>query len=271
MASGRDYSWRERSGGTWEILGRPEAIPSPASMCLLGRASICCWNPGARLVYGSSDLNGAAKKLRHLRSWSGMVRLRCLPTSVTGAICRAIVLVIRRSTLKVPARIRWPPTAGLHFTDQVFSRLAARGITWVDLTLHVGLGTFRPLRVDRLGDHVLHAEWAQLSAQAITTLEARRQAGGRIVVVGTTAVRTLETAAADGTLRPFSGETQLFIKPGHTFRALDALITNFHLPRSSLLVLISTWAGLDLTRAAYAEAIRCRYRFFSYGDAMLIV
>ena len=163
------------------------------------------------------------------------------------------------------------PTAGLHFTDQVFARLAARGITWVDLTLHIGLGTFRPIEAERLEDHVMHAEWAELSSQAVATLEARRREGGRIVAVGTTSARTLETAAAGETLQPFSGETQLFIRPGHVFRGLDALITNFHLPRSSLLVLVSALAGLDLIRAAYAEAIRSRYRFFSYGDAMLIL
>ena len=163
------------------------------------------------------------------------------------------------------------PTAGLHFTDQVFTRLDASGIAWVDLTLHVGLGTFRPIEVQRLEDHVMHAEWAELSSLAVDTLQARRRQGGRIVAIGTTSARTLETAAASGTLQPFSGETQLFIRPGHVFHALDALITNFHLPRSSLLVLVSALAGLDLIRAAYAEAIRNHYRFFSYGDAMLIL
>jgi len=163
------------------------------------------------------------------------------------------------------------PTAGLHFTDEVFNRLNARGITWVDLTLHVGLGTFRPMEAQRLEDHVMHAEWAELSAQVVDILKARRRQGGRIVAVGTTSARTLETAAAGGTLQPFSGETQLFIRPGHIFHGVDSLVTNFHLPRSSLLVLVSALAGLDLIRAAYADAIRHRYRFFSYGDAMLIL
>ncbi len=163
------------------------------------------------------------------------------------------------------------PTAGLHFTDQVFTRLAERGITWVDLTLHVGVGTFRPIEAERLEDHVMHAEWAELPPLAATALDARRREGGRIVAVGTTAARTLETAAIGGDLQPFLGNTQLFIQPGHAFHGVDALITNFHLPRSSLLVLVSAFMGLDLTRAAYAEAIHCRYRFFSYGDAMLIL
>ncbi len=117
----------------------------------------------------------------------------------------------------------------------------------------------------------MHAEWAELSAGAVAVLQDRRGQGGRIVAVGTTSARTLETAATSGALRPFAGETRLFIRPGHVFRGLDALVTNFHLPRSSLLVLVAALAGADLIRAAYDEAIRCRYRFFSYGDAMMIV
>jgi S-adenosylmethionine:tRNA ribosyltransferase-isomerase len=163
------------------------------------------------------------------------------------------------------------PTAGLHFTDQLFARLAQRNISWVDLTLHVGVGTFRPIEAECIENHVMHAEWAELASPAATTLKARRDQGGRIVAVGTTAARTLETAAAGGALQPFSGDTRLFIQPGHIFRGFDALITNFHLPRSSLLVLVSAFAGFELIRAAYAEAIRSRYRFYSYGDAMLIL
>ena len=149
--------------------------------------------------------------------------------------------------------------------------LAERRISWVDLTLHVGLGTFRPIECERLEDHIMHAEVAELPPQTVAAILSQRERGGRVVAVGTTSARTLETAAAGGILQPFAGETRLFIKPGHEFRGFDALITNFHLPRSSLLVLVSAFAGLDLVRAAYAEAIRCRYRFFSYGDAMLIL
>jgi S-adenosylmethionine:tRNA ribosyltransferase-isomerase len=163
------------------------------------------------------------------------------------------------------------PTAGLHFTDQIFAQLAMRGIAWVDLTLHVGVGTFRPIVTERVEDHVMHTEWAELSTQAVAVLQSRRQQGGRILAIGTTSARTLEVAAAGETLQPFSGETRLFIQPGYAFRGLDALITNLHLPRSSLLVLVSAFAGHELIRAAYTEAIRCGYRFFSYGDAMLIL
>jgi S-adenosylmethionine:tRNA ribosyltransferase-isomerase len=163
------------------------------------------------------------------------------------------------------------PTAGLHFSEDVFAGLAARGIAWADLTLHVGIGTFRPIEAESIEDHVMHPEWAELSAQAAEALNARRALGGRVVAVGTTSARTLETAAAPGRIEPFTGPTSLFIRPGHVFHGLDALITNFHLPRSSLLVLVSALAGVELIPAAYAEAVRRRYRFFSYGDAMLIL
>lgn len=164
------------------------------------------------------------------------------------------------------------PTAGLHFTDEVFANLARKGITWADLTLHIGAGTFRPIEVSDLANHTMHAEWAELSAEAAAALETRRREGGRIVAVGTTAARTLETASIMGQgLQAFSGYTRLFIQPGHVFCGLDALITNFHLPRSSLLVLVSAFAGLELVRAVYQEAIHRQYRFYSYGDAMLIV
>lgn len=163
------------------------------------------------------------------------------------------------------------PTAGLHFTDAVFRRLAERGIGCVDATLHVGLGTFRPIEVERIDEHQLHAEWAELGVPAATLLNAHKTQGGRIVAVGTTSARILETSAVSGTIQPFSGETALYLRPGHVFRGLDALVTNFHLPRSSLLVLVAALTGVELMRAAYAEAIRERYRFYSYGDAMLIL
>jgi S-adenosylmethionine:tRNA ribosyltransferase-isomerase len=164
------------------------------------------------------------------------------------------------------------PTAGLHFTESVLEGLETRGVACVDLTLHVGIGTFRPIEAERIEDHILHEEWAELSAKAAATLQERKARGGRIVAVGTTSARTLETAAAtSGIIEPFSGPTSMYLKPGHIFRGIDALITNFHLPRSSLLVLVSALAGVEPIRAAYAEAIREGYRFYSYGDAMLIL
>ena len=164
------------------------------------------------------------------------------------------------------------PTAGLHFTRELLDRVRARGLATALVTLHVGLGTFRPIRSDTLAEHVMHREMARVSPLAVDTIAARRAAGGRLVAVGTTSVRALESAAAPtGQLQPWEGQTELFIRPGHTFRAVDALLTNFHLPRTTLLVLVSTFGGLELMRRAYAEAIRERYRFYSYGDAMLIV
>jgi S-adenosylmethionine:tRNA ribosyltransferase-isomerase len=164
------------------------------------------------------------------------------------------------------------PTAGLHFTPRLIDRLRERAIESVDLTLHVGLGTFRPIEAERIEEHTLHAEWAEVPDSAAAALNTARRRGGRIVAVGTTSVRTLETAADEaGVVHPFAGETALYLRPGHHFRAIDAMVTNFHLPRSSLLVLVSAFAGIEPIRAAYAEAIREGYRFYSYGDAMLIV
>ena len=163
------------------------------------------------------------------------------------------------------------PTAGLHLTDELLTRCRTAGIGWERVTLHVGIGTFRPIKTERLDEHVMHHEWCAIDKETAARLRAVREAGRRVVAVGTTSVRTLETAAAEGSIQAFEGETDLFLRPGSQFHAVDVLLTNFHLPRSSLLVLVSAFAGRDLIRDAYAEAIRERYRFFSYGDAMLIL
>jgi len=163
------------------------------------------------------------------------------------------------------------PTAGLHFTPALLDALAERGIGWTTLTLHVGPGTFLPVKTADPRDHPMHAEWGVLSAEAAARIAAARHAGGRIVAVGTTSLRLLETAAAEtGEVRPFAGETRLFIMPGYRFRAIDMLLTNFHLPRSTLLMLVAALAGLEQIKAAYAHAVGAGYRFFSYGDACLI-
>ena len=163
------------------------------------------------------------------------------------------------------------PTAGLHFTDELFARLASKEIDSVEVTLHVGLGTFRPIETERIEDHALHAEWGELSAETACVLNLKRTNNQRIVAIGTTSARTLETSARSGRFEAFSGDTALYLQPGHCFRGVNALLTNFHLPRSSLLVLVSALAGVDFVRDAYAEAIREKYRFYSYGDAMLIL
>jgi S-adenosylmethionine:tRNA ribosyltransferase-isomerase len=163
------------------------------------------------------------------------------------------------------------PTAGLHFTPDLLTELARRGIEQQRVTLHVGLGTFRPITAQRLDEHVMHSEWCSLGEDAAERLRSWQEQGRRIIAVGTTVVRTLETAVQGGAICPFSGETTLFIRPPHAFRAVGGLLTNFHLPRSTLLILVRTFGGDALIRRAYDVAIRERYRFFSYGDAMLIV
>ncbi len=162
------------------------------------------------------------------------------------------------------------PTAGLHFSEGLLQQLQERGVTVARVTLHIGLGTFRPISVSSLDDHEMHAEWGEAPAAAVEQIQQTRKSGGRVVAVGTTVVRVLESASSEGTLKPWRGETRLFIRPGYEFRAVDALMTNFHLPRSTLLVLVRTFGGDATMRAAYQEAIDERYRFYSYGDAMLI-
>ena len=163
------------------------------------------------------------------------------------------------------------PTAGLHLTESLLAKVQERGIKIARVTLHVGLGTFRPIAASTLSGHVMHSEWCEIGDEAVQAIQAAREKGGRVVAVGTTSVRTLETVMADGELRPWRGMTSIFIRPPYRFRCVDALLTNFHLPRSTLFVLVAAMAGLDHIQAAYAEAIRERYRFYSYGDAMLIL
>ena len=163
------------------------------------------------------------------------------------------------------------PTAGLHFSQALLAKLEQAGVKICRLVLHVGMDTFRPIAVDSLAEHAMHSERGEIDSTAVDMIRAARAAGGRIVAVGTTSVRVLETAAATGELHPWSGATTLFIRPPYQFRVVDALMTNFHLPRTTLLVLVRTFGGDALVMRAYEEAIRERYRFYSYGDAMLIV
>jgi S-adenosylmethionine:tRNA ribosyltransferase-isomerase len=163
------------------------------------------------------------------------------------------------------------PTAGLHFTPELFARLAEAGVETVFVTLHVGAGTFLPVKTETLAEHRMHAEWGEVDAATAGKLNAARAAGGRIVCVGTTSLRLLESATGeDGVVRPFLDETAIFITPGYRFRAADGLMTNFHLPKSTLFMLVSAFAGLEAMRAAYAHAIATGYRFYSYGDASLL-
>ncbi len=164
------------------------------------------------------------------------------------------------------------PTAGLHFTPELLEEIRQMGVSVAEVTLHVGLGTFRPVKVENVLDHHMHSEFYQISEEAAEVINRTRAAGGRVICVGTTSCRTIESAAEeDGTLHPGSGWTDIFIYPGYRFKVLDGLITNFHLPESTLLMLVSALAGRERVLAAYEEAVRERYRFFSFGDAMLVV
>ena len=164
------------------------------------------------------------------------------------------------------------PTAGLHFTDELLEKIKAKGVGYGEVTLHVGLGTFRPVKVDRIADHQMHGEYFHISSEVAEQINRRRAAGGRIIAVGTTSCRVLESASTDdGIVHPMNAETAIFIYPGYKFKAIDALITNFHLPESTLIMLISALAGREKVMNAYDIAVRERYRFFSFGDAMLIV
>lgn len=162
------------------------------------------------------------------------------------------------------------PTAGLHFTPELLDEIRAKGVRIAEVTLHVGLGTFRPVKAEHVQDHHMHSEYYEVTEEAAALINEAKQAGHRVIAVGTTSCRTLESAAEDGTLTAKSGWTDIFIYPGYTFQVIDALITNFHLPESTLVMLVSALAGRDHIMDAYAEAVKERYRFFSFGDAMLI-
>jgi S-adenosylmethionine:tRNA ribosyltransferase-isomerase len=163
------------------------------------------------------------------------------------------------------------PTAGLHFTEKLLQQISDLGVTIERVTLHVGAGTFLPMKADDTDDHVMHSEWGEIDQATVERINARRAAGGRVVAVGTTSLRLLETASrATGTLQPFMGDTDIFITPGFRFRTVDVLMTNFHLPKSTLFMLVSAFSGLDTMKAAYAHAIANGYRFYSYGDSSLL-
>lgn len=162
------------------------------------------------------------------------------------------------------------PTAGLHFDEPLLETIRAQGTAIGQVTLHVGSGTFQPVRVENVADHHMHAEWIEVGEDVVDLINRTRANGGRVIAVGTTVVRSLETAAAEGDIKPYCGDTDIFITPGYRFRIIDALITNFHLPQSTLLMLVCALGGYDNMMAAYQHAIRQRYRFFSYGDAMFI-
>ena len=162
------------------------------------------------------------------------------------------------------------PTAGLHFDQPMLERLEVMGVETAEVTLHVGAGTFQPVRAENLDEHEMHSEWLDVSQQVCDQVAATRARGGKVIAIGTTSVRSLETAAASGELKPYTGDTRLFIRPGYRFHVVDRLLTNFHLPQSTLLMLVSAFAGYEQIMAAYRHAVERKYRFFSSGDAMLL-
>lgn len=162
------------------------------------------------------------------------------------------------------------PTAGLHFTDDILNALKNKGVEFAEVTLHVGAGTFQPVRVDNIADHKMHSEWFHVPAETVAAIQAAQARGNKIWSVGTTSLRAIESAARTGSLKAGTGDTDIFITPGYTFRVIDRLITNFHLPKSTLLMLVSAFSGSDHIRQIYQHAIGRDYRFFSYGDAMIL-
>lgn len=265
---------RQTAHGAWELLcqtrGRldeDEVIlvePGPLALRLVGRSSEGCWLARPESPGSPSELlgqHGHVPLPPYIRKGRAVdadrERYQTVYAGRPGAVAA--------------------PTAGLHFTPAVFDRLSERGIDWAFLTLHVGLGTFQPIQADDFRSHQMHREWGELPASTAGAIDACRSRGGRIVAVGTTSVRVLETVALASRgcqppdVPPWFGETELFIYPPYEFRAVDALVTNFHLPRSTLLLLAGAFAGVELLRRGYMTAIEQRYRFFSYGDAMLIL
>lgn len=287
----RLWGYRQATGGRWQGLFLSSSEPDIWRVLCKTRGKL---QPGERITL--VDRQGvSAVSLRMLaRLEGGAWAVRVESGLDTWELLQRVGRVplppyIRRGQM-VEDDLRWyqtvyadrpgsvaAPTAGLHLTDSLLHQLQRQGTRLTRVTLHVGLGTFRPLAVERLDAHEMHAEWGELTADTAATLNQVRADGGRIVAVGTTSVRVLESAAAQlggsasAPLSAWSGETRLFIRPPYNFRAVDVLLTNFHLPRSTLLVLVRTLGGDELIRRAYAEAIRERYRFYSYGDAMLIL
>ena len=265
------------SGGRIEILIE-RLLPGNEARAQVGASKSP--KPGSRIALdagGSAEVLGRDGEFYHLRfdvdgaleSWllkAGRLPLPPYIRREPGADdAERYQTVFAREIGAVAA-----PTAGLHFDDALLDALRARGVQFGHVTLHVGARTFQPVRVEDLREHDMHSEWLNVGAELVAQVRRTREAGGRVVAVGTTVVRALESAMVDGELHPFAGETRIFIFPGYRIRSVDALMTNFHLPESTLLMLVSAFAGKPRIFAAYEHAVRERYRFFSYGDAMLL-
>jgi S-adenosylmethionine:tRNA ribosyltransferase-isomerase len=270
---------RKASGGKVELLVE-RLLPSQRALALLRTSHTA--RPGTPLLFGTADTPVHATVLGRrddffelefdadpaaLLQEHGHVPL---PPYITHSDSAHDEQRYQTVYAQAPGAVA-APTAGLHFTDTLLARLRGAGVTLATVTLHVGAGTFQPVRVERIAEHRMHIEQFEIPEATAAAINDARRAGRRITAVGTTSLRALESAAAaDGQVRAGAAQTQLFITPGYRFKLVDRLITNFHLPRSTLLMLVSAFAGFDTIRAAYAHAIAQRYRFFSYGDAMLL-
>jgi len=274
------------------LIGRRDGSGGAVELLLLRRLTSHAWEalvrPGKKLLPGAVCVFGEGLLRAHIEARTSAEGGRRVRFSYEGVFEE---LLDRLGTMPLPPYIHEKlenparyntvyakidgsaatPTAGLHFTPELLARIRAKGVSVVPILLHVGLGTFRPVKAKDVEGHVMHAEYYEVSEEAAAALNAARARGGRIVCVGTTAVRTLETVTGeDRVIRPGAGFTSIFITPGTPFHATDALITNFHLPESTLLMLVSAFMGRENALDAYAEAVREQYRFFSFGDAMLI-
>ncbi|MAR90731.1 MAG: tRNA preQ1(34) S-adenosylmethionine ribosyltransferase-isomerase QueA [Pseudomonadota bacterium] len=267
---------RKETGGQVEVL--VERVTGPDSCLAHVRASKAP-KSGSRILVGEDSLvmegrQGDLFRLRlargRLLDWLQQVGHMPLPPYIDRSDEPLDQSRYQTVYARQPGAVA-APTAGLHFDEAMLARLAAQGVASAFVTLHVGAGTFQPVRAEDIRQHVMHSEWLQVSAATAAQVQATRQQGGRVIAVGTTAVRSLETAARDGEVKPFEGDTDIFIYPGYEFRAVDGLITNFHLPESTLIMLVSAFAGREAVLNAYRHAVAQEYRFFSYGDAMLIV
>jgi len=272
---------RESTGGAWESLflqrtpeglwkmmaktrGHPvngEAFatePGPFRLILRGRTPDRHWLMEPDAPGSPEDLLGRFGQIP-------------LPPYIRKGRASASDVERYQTVFAKPAGSVAAPTAGLHFTPELLERLRVRGIEAARVTLHVGLGTFEPVKVDDPTKHAIHREWCEVNAETVAAIQACKARGGKVIAVGTTTTRTLESAARPSGLQPYRGDTGLYILPPFEFRVIEGLITNFHLPRTTLLMLVGAFAGTDLLRRAYEEAIRREYRFYSYGDAMLVL
>lgn len=254
----------ELNSGEWEVLVKPGKRAKPGTVITFGPELSC-------QVGGQTDFGGRVVKFIYSGVFAEILD-RLGETPLPPYIHERLTDSERYQT--VYARERGSaaaPTAGLHFTTELLERIKAKGANLVFVTLHVGLGTFRPVAVEDITQHVMHREFYSVPEATAHAVNCAKERGGRIIAVGTTAIRTLETAAADGRLQAGSGWTEIFIYPGYPFKLVDGIITNFHLPKSTLLMLISAFAGRERVLQAYREAVEHEYRFFSFGDAMLIL